>query len=125
MPERRPSRARPDARCQDRTPDEEGNGMSLLNLRDEPHHDSDELVARLRNLQWDDVNPELRDRCWREFNRMLAERDERIPRRQGGGEAFRLDFTRPRSRMEGIVAGERMRVARRLTGDRRFRPAYV
>ena len=99
--------------------------MSLLNLRDEPHHETDELVQRLRNLQWDDVSPELRDRCWREFNRMLAERDERIPRGHGGGEVRRLDFSRPRSRMEGLVAGERMRIARRLTVDRRLRPAMV
>ena len=97
--------------------------MSLLNLRGEPHHESDELVQRLRNLQWDEVSPELRDRCWREFNRMLAERDERIPRRQGGGEARRLDFSR--RRIEGLVATERMRSARRMSVDRRFRPALV
>lgn len=97
--------------------------MSLLNLRDEPHHETDELVQRLRNLQWDDVSPELRDRCWREFNRMLAERDERIPRRHGGGDARRLDFSR--RRIEGFVASERMRAARRLSVDRRLRPAIV
>jgi hypothetical protein len=97
--------------------------MSLLNTRDEHYHESDQLVQRLRNLQWDDVSSDVRDRCWREFNRMLAEREDRISR--GGGEARRLDFSRTRPCAEGVVARERLRSARRIAVDRRLRPALV
>ena len=32
----------------------------------------DELVRRLRGLEWPAVSPEVRDRCWREFERQLG-----------------------------------------------------
>jgi hypothetical protein len=97
--------------------------MSLLDTRDD-HHEPDQLVQRLRNLQWDDVSSEVRDRCWREFNLMLAERDERISRADRG-QARRLEFSRRRPRMDGLVAGERLRTGRRIAADRRLRPVLV
>lgn len=97
--------------------------MSLLNLCDELHPETDQLVQRLRNLQWDDVSSELRDRCWREFNRMLSERDDLQPRHQRGGEVRRHDFSR--RRMESRVGAERARAASRMSLDRRFRPAMA
>jgi hypothetical protein len=58
--------------------------------------ESDELVRRLRELQWPSVRPEVRERCWDAFNRRLAERlvpvDEAPQSRRSAG--TRLDYTR-------------------------------
>jgi hypothetical protein len=58
--------------------------------------ESDELVRRLRELQWPSVRPEVRERCWDSFNRRLAERlgpsDEPAPSRRNAGS--RLDYSR-------------------------------
>src|SRR3954466_15595289 len=63
------------------------------------HAENDELVRRLRELQWPSVRPEVRERCWDAFNMRLAERlgsveDEPRPRRNA---ARRLDFSRRRT----------------------------
>lgn len=60
---------------------------------------NDELVRRLRELQWPSVMPEVRERCWDAFNQRLAERlgpldEEHLPRRNAGS---RLEYTRRRS----------------------------
>ena len=36
--------------------------------------EDDELVQRLRNLEWAHVQPELRDRCWKEFSQRIKEK---------------------------------------------------
>jgi hypothetical protein len=58
--------------------------------------DTDDLVRRLRELQWPQVRAEVRERCWDEFNTRLAERlgpgDEELrPRRNA---ASRLEYRR-------------------------------
>lgn len=59
------------------------------------HSDNDELVRRLRHLEWPAVRPEVRERCWNAFNHRLAERlipvEEEQPRRNAG---TRLDYRR-------------------------------
>ena len=35
--------------------------------------EDDELVRRLRRLEWPQVSAEVRERCWEEFSRALAE----------------------------------------------------
>ena len=74
-----------------------------------PEHD--ELVARLRKLEWLEVQPQLRDRCWENFNNRLASPGETAPR--GRHAAQRYACTR---RGESIlpVSGARMSVARAL-----------
>ena len=39
--------------------------------------EDDELVRRLRGLEWAAVAPELRDRCWVDFNDRIARRAAR------------------------------------------------
>jgi hypothetical protein len=59
--------------------------------------DSDELVKRLRNLEWPAVRPEVAERCWSEFSRRLSERDDdgaRPKETNGQNAGRRLDFTR-------------------------------
>jgi hypothetical protein len=58
--------------------------------------ENDELIRRLRELQWPSVRTEVRDRCWDAFNARLAERlgpsDEDLrPRRTA---ASRLEYRR-------------------------------
>jgi hypothetical protein len=57
---------------------------------------NDELVRRLRELQWPSVRSEVRERCWDAFNARLAERlgpaDRDLgPRRNAGS---RLEYRR-------------------------------
>lgn len=56
----------------------------------------DELVRRLRELQWPTVRPEVRERCWAAFNQRLGEgwiADEK-PRCTGRNASSRLEYTR-------------------------------
>lgn len=39
--------------------------------------EDDELVRRLRTLQWAPVAPELRERCWDDFSQRVAQRGAR------------------------------------------------
>jgi len=56
----------------------------------------EELVHRLRELQWPTVRPEVRERCWAAFNQRLAdgwvpvEESQRTRRNTGS----RLEYTR-------------------------------
>ncbi len=36
--------------------------------------EEDELVRRLRGLEWPEVSPDVRQRCWEEFRRRISER---------------------------------------------------
>lgn len=74
--------------------------------------DDDEIVGRLRQLQWPDVSGELRERCWEEFSRRLADRPspDRSPLTQLGD---RYAFTRRRiSESMRPVTGERLSISR-------------
>jgi hypothetical protein len=76
-----------------------------------PEHD--ELVARLRKLEWMEVQPQLRDRCWENFNDRLSSQGETAPRGRHAAERYACS-----RRDESIlpVSGARMRVARALAG---------
>lgn len=44
---------------------------------DDLEHAYEPLVERLRNLTWPEVPEELRERCWREFQKMMEGRGRR------------------------------------------------
>jgi hypothetical protein len=52
--------------------------------------DEDELVRRLRTLQWPEVSPELRERCWEEFSRRIA--DKQLSPADSGAHAAAADL---------------------------------
>jgi len=90
--------------------------------------EDDELVRRLRTLQWPEVSPELRQRCWEEFSRRIADR-QAMPGAEAGDlgekrEYERHEFSRrlipPRGR---AVLGHRMAVADALSHVRGPRTA--
>jgi hypothetical protein len=58
--------------------------------------DSDELVRRLRELQWPSVRSDVRDRCWSAFNQRLADRLATVDHRQASrrNAGSRLDYSR-------------------------------
>jgi len=45
-----------------------------MGSEDEAHERDEDspLVRRLRNLKWPEVPPDVRERCWREFQQMMA-----------------------------------------------------
>ena len=45
--------------------------------------DFEPLVARLRNMEWPQVSSDVRDRCWQDFQRMMAESDHARPGTNG------------------------------------------
>ena len=49
--------------------------------------EDDELVGRLRTLQWAPVAPELRERCWFDFNDRVARRGARQQEEPARGRA--------------------------------------
>jgi hypothetical protein len=55
-----------------------------------PEHDA--LVNRLQTLEWTDVRPELRERCWEEFLNRAPSRRKALQGSAGTGE--RYTFTR-------------------------------
>ena len=82
---------------------------------DEP---SDELVGRLRRLEWPTPDSELRERCWREFQQRVAEQPPAAERRPVDA-ARPFEYTvRRRTAGRGLVPGERMRAARGLSRRR-------
>lgn len=56
--------------------------------------DSDELVRRLRALQWPSVRADVRERCWDSFNRRLAERLGEPEPKHSRNAGSRLDYSR-------------------------------
>jgi hypothetical protein len=75
-----------------------------------PTHDGpdDDLVRRLRDLEWPGVDPELKHQCWLE----LQERMRRVaPRDPSLDTGDRLEFTGRRSPMRGLVPAARLGVA--------------
>ena len=58
--------------------------------------EGDELVRRLRELQWPSVRTEVRERCWNAFNQRLADRLVAVEERHVGrrNAASRLDYSR-------------------------------
>lgn len=93
--------------------------------------DDDPLVRRLRNLRWADVTPELRESCWRDFCRLIEEREPGRAvsaadgRRDDVDRAWRLDYTRRRGNAHGVVSGQRMVTSRSWARDRQLRPALT
>ena len=69
--------------------------------------EDDELVRRLRELEWPAVDPLLKHQCWIEFNERIvpSQRDATLE----SGE--RLDFTGRRAPMRGLVPAARLNVA--------------
>ena len=49
--------------------------------------EDDELVRRLHTLQWASAAPELRERCWHDFNERLAQRAARAQEEPARGRA--------------------------------------
>jgi hypothetical protein len=41
--------------------------------------EDDELVRRLRSLEWPEVSSDLRTRCWEEFSRRMADENGSAP----------------------------------------------
>lgn len=91
---------------------------------DEWLNEDDELVKRLRNLQWHQVGPELRQRCWEEFSRRIAEkqRNEELGIKEPETETSeRYDFSRfaPAAReavAQALPSRRAIRTATSLTG---------
>jgi hypothetical protein len=72
-----------------------------------PHREDDELVRRLRDLEWPSVDPQLKHECWLEFQ----ERMRREAPRRTMVEGDRLEFTGRRTPMRGLVPAARLGVA--------------
>jgi hypothetical protein len=76
--------------------------------------DEDPLVDRLRRLAWPTVDPELRERCWEDFQRLLADpgavREKPVlggaPAATRRSVARRQDFTRRLSGCARTSVGE-------------------
>ena len=72
----------------------------------------DELVRRLRSLEWARIEPGMKERCWREFRQRVA--DDGAPARvRREDSAQRLEFSGRRLSARGLVAGERLETAQR------------
>jgi hypothetical protein len=63
---------------------------------DGPVPPGDELVRRLRALEWPEVRSEVAERCWEEFTRRLETGDDETagPARSDRNVGRQLDFTR-------------------------------
>ncbi len=92
--------------------------------------EDDELVGRLRRLEWPTVDPEFRQRCWEEFTRR-AEREGLWDLRADGPppkplrETERHEFTRrPVPALGPSVLGARVASANSLSRPRAARPAF-
>ena len=82
--------------------------MSLIPEDGHMHErDEEELVRRLRALEWPAVDPLLKHQCWLEFTDRIA-RPERDATLETGE---RLDFTGRRAPMRGLVPAARLNVA--------------
>jgi hypothetical protein len=82
--------------------------MSAMNGRGHsPEQDDDQLVQRLRALDWPAVDPELKHQCWLE----LQERLRREAPRRTMVEGDRLEFSGRRTPTRGLVASARLGVA--------------
>ena len=73
-----------------------------------PQREDDELVRRLRALEWPAVDPELKHECWREFQERMRRESPRGTLMDTGD---RLEFTGRRSPMRGLVPAARLGVA--------------
>ena len=74
----------------------------------------DELVRRLRSLEWAQIDPGMKERCWREFRQRVA--DEGAPARaRREDSAHRWEFTGRRLSARGLGAGARLETAQRPT----------
>jgi hypothetical protein len=79
--------------------------------------DHDELVARLRRLEWMEVQPQLRDRCWDDFNHRLGAREDSSP---NTNKAERYACARRTETLAGLpVSGARMSISRAWAGRTR------
>jgi hypothetical protein len=77
----------------------------------------DELVGRLRRLEWPKPDQQMRERCWREFQQRAADEPPATERRPvDAGRPFEYTL-RPRAH-RGHVPGERLRAARGLSRRR-------
>ena len=79
-------------------------------MPDNPLHDEEdeELVRRLRELDWPAVDPQLKHQCWLEFQERMRREAPRDPSLDTGD---RLEFTGRRSPMRGLVPQARLTVA--------------
>ncbi len=80
---------------------------SMHDNGDIPERDDDELVQRLRALDWPAVDPGLKHECWREFQERLRRESPRGTLIEGD----RLEFTGRRVPMRGIVPSARLGAA--------------
>ncbi|HEV2812269.1 MAG TPA: hypothetical protein VGW10_03360 [Solirubrobacteraceae bacterium] len=74
---------------------------------DIPDRDDDQLVQRLRTLEWPGVDPQLKHQCWLEFQERLRREEPRRTLMEGD----RLEFTGRRTPMRGLVPAARLGVA--------------
>jgi hypothetical protein len=78
--------------------------------------EDDELVRRLRSLDWPEVSPELRKRCWEEFSGRLTDQNGRPAASAARALGERYAFSRrlvPSNLRP--VAGARMAIAAGLS----------
>ena len=98
--------------------------MSLSDAYDNQWDEGDEeLAARLRKLNWPELSPEFRDRCWLQFERLLddfeAERAGELDSQE------RLEYSVRQPLMRGHVASRRLDVSRGWSRARLLRPALI
>jgi hypothetical protein len=83
-----------------------------------PEHDT--LVTRLQDLEWTEVRPELRQRCWEDFMGKLASGPKPVdgPARTGERYAFSRVEGRPGSRpvADARAAAARITPLQRASG---------
>jgi hypothetical protein len=72
-----------------------------------PNREDDDLVRRLRQLEWPVVDPQLKHECWLEFQ----ERMRREAPRRTMVEGDRLEFSGRRASTRGLVPAARLSVA--------------
>ena len=83
----------------------------MSGIPDDGHkHDAEdeELVRRLRGLEWPGVDPGLKHQCWLEFQERMR---RMTPRDASVDTGDRLEFTGRRSPMRGLVPAARLGVA--------------
>lgn len=81
--------------------------MSATNGNGDFPERDDDLVRRLRELEWPAVHPQLKHECWREFQERLRREAPRGTMLEGD----RLEFTGRRRPTRGLVPAARLGVA--------------
>ena len=73
-----------------------------------PEYHDDELIRRLREMEWPTVDPQLKHECWLEFQERMR---RTVPRANTLDSGDRLEFSGRRAPMRGLVPAARLNVA--------------